>query len=612
MEVNENRQDTNELSPVFLPEFGRSISWAMCRNPACENFGLPYEGPFLRDEKTVSDDRYRIDVAKGRIRCKSCGLSSLLKCNRAVRPLARYFLRLSLPFEDCPDPSCSNHGTNVFENYFPPGDPAAQGRARPYRKQDDHRVACRNCGERFRLGNAFHLSRNRAIKRELVELMKGVRARRNFGDTVEETHTATSSYYSRLWRMAVRLRDWQSWRNAQLLHPKFAGGKEPIRLFTDTLRISLKRDADSSRYTYLDFLTTVVALPRRSYFLLAIHPTFLPNEYCPDPMRLSEELTTPGYQDEWDCLQYGFGRGADATVEQTMSSLPNLGHKGYFTTPFYSEMAHFLVLGKLLSRFPKIHLYMDGSRQLYSAALTAFAEDIRQDRVEIALFQYIKEDSDKKKKGAASTGIRQKWSRRTQAGLNTAWMAQRARFASQLKNGDLQLSDLERDSRACAQQFKFAFTGAHSKKGSWAWLRFPPSNSQFRDPRTLWLTWNPAKDFAKHGKELLFAASLQLVDSALDVLRGRIHGMRRAAYRAKAGPSYLESYAVPSVVLSELWIALFWRNYRIRYRSPRQTSPARKLNLIPPKQSEPDDIRLIWDFRLGLKLARRITRWVIQ
>lgn len=509
MEANDSRQHANELAPEFLPEFGRSISWAICRNPACENFGMPYAGPNLRDQKTESDDRYRIEVATGRIRCKSCGLSSQLKCNRAVRPLARYFLRLSLPFEDCPEPSCSNHGTNVFENYFPVGDPAARGRARLYRREDDHRVTCRKCGSRFRLGNAIHLSRNRAVQLELAELMSGVRAKRTFGDTVEETHTATSSYYSRLWRMGVRLRDWQAWRNAQLLHPKFRGGEQPIRLFTDTLRISLKRDADSSRYSYFDFLTTVVALPRKSYFLLAAHPAFLPDEYCPDPFRLDEGLSLPGYRDEWDCLQYGFGRGADATVEETMSSLPNIGHPGYFTTPFYTEIAHFLVLGKLLSRFSKIHLYMDGSRQLYSAALTAFAEDIRQGRVEIAVFQYDKEDSGRKKSGAASQRNQKGGSRRTQAGLTAAWKRHRAQFASRLKNGDLGLSDLERDSRACARQFKSAFQGAYSKKGGWAWLRFPPSNKQFRNPRTLWLTWNPAKDFAIHGRELLFTMPIR-------------------------------------------------------------------------------------------------------
>ena len=585
----------------------------MCRNPACENFGLPYQGPPLGDQKAVSDDRYRIEVGAGRIRCKSCGMSSTLKCNRAIRPLARYYLGQSLPFADCPSPHCANHGMNVFENYFPPDDPGAKRRNRLYRKQDnDHRVACRACGSRFRLGNALHLSQTRATKRQIVRLMEGVRARRSVGDTIEVTETPTSSYYSRLWRMAVRLRDWQAWRNAQFLHPKFAGGEQPIRIYTDTLQVSLKRDADSSRFTLLNFLTTVIAVERRSFFLLAAHPSFLPDEYCPDPMRLFEGLSIPGYQDEWDCIHYGFGRGPDASVEDTMSSLPNIGHQGYFTKPFYTEIAHFLTVGKLLSRFSKIHLYMDGSRELYQAALTAFAEDIRQGRVEITLFQYIKKDDDKKKKGKASSRSKQEWLQRTQAGLNAAWKANQARFASRLKAGALAPSGPQYDSRACARLFKAAFLGGKSKDGVWAWIRFPPSNKQYREPRILWLTWNPAKEFALHGQELLFAATLQLVDSAIGLLRGRVRGMRRASARAEPGRSYVEAYADPFAVLSELWIVLFWRNYRIRYRSARQTSPARKLDLMPPKQSKPDPIGLIWNFQLGLKQATRISKWVTR
>ena len=26
------------IEPVFLPEFGVAVSWAMCRNPMCANF----------------------------------------------------------------------------------------------------------------------------------------------------------------------------------------------------------------------------------------------------------------------------------------------------------------------------------------------------------------------------------------------------------------------------------------------------------------------------------------------------------------------------------------------------------------------------------------------
>ena len=70
------------LAPVDLPEFGHAVSWAMCRNPRCENFCIHYEGPSPEGEgDTVQDARYRIQ--DGRLRCKYCGQSFSLKSNRA-------------------------------------------------------------------------------------------------------------------------------------------------------------------------------------------------------------------------------------------------------------------------------------------------------------------------------------------------------------------------------------------------------------------------------------------------------------------------------------------------------------------------------------------------
>ena len=102
MRASKNKQDPHELSPAFLPEFGLSVSWAMRRNPACRHFGLPYLGPSLTDKKAVSDHCYRIEAATGRIRCKCCGMSFQLKSNKAIRPLARYFLELNQPLSESP------------------------------------------------------------------------------------------------------------------------------------------------------------------------------------------------------------------------------------------------------------------------------------------------------------------------------------------------------------------------------------------------------------------------------------------------------------------------------------------------------------------------------
>ena len=355
----------------------------MCRNPACPNFGLHYDGPGFASGKSVSDERYQIELKSGKFKCQFCGLNFTLKSNQSIRPLARYFLKLSLPFADCPNTDCQRHGVNLFEHWYP------QKRLRPYRSQNVRRAKCKSCGTSFNTGEALQLRRKRAIKKELHEVILGVvHSKHEVSSGIERTRLSTSSYYSRLSCGGARLRDWHSWRNAELLHPKFQQRQEPLEVYTDTFKVSLQKPGIAKRYQYLNLITSVVKL-EDSYFILAVHPNFLPEEYCPSSMTLLQELGKPRFLAEWDCLQYSFGSKASASVDKLIKSLPDVGRKGYFLKPDYAEMAHFLVVRKMLSRFRKLHLYMDGSRSQFQAALSVFANDIRRQRVEVALFQEL-------------------------------------------------------------------------------------------------------------------------------------------------------------------------------------------------------------------------------
>ena len=39
------------IETAHLPEFGMDVSWAMCRNPMCANFGIHFEGTIPKDRK---------------------------------------------------------------------------------------------------------------------------------------------------------------------------------------------------------------------------------------------------------------------------------------------------------------------------------------------------------------------------------------------------------------------------------------------------------------------------------------------------------------------------------------------------------------------------------
>ena len=108
-------------------------------------------------------------------------------------------------------------------------------------------------------------------------LSKGVMSQRIVTRTVDRTKFNPNTYYQRVFRAASKLRDYHAWRNAHLLQQKFADLDEPVRVFTDTLRVSLKRLGEAERFQYMKVLLSVVET-NRTNFILAAHVVFLPDK----------------------------------------------------------------------------------------------------------------------------------------------------------------------------------------------------------------------------------------------------------------------------------------------------------------------------------------------
>ena len=147
-----------KIEPVTLPAFGLAVNWAMCRAPMCVNFGVDLDLELPDGSSQVKGVRYTLKrdtrpsgEMTGTIVCGYCGQSAKLHSNHAIRPIARYFLSLSLPFADCSEPSCSNHGINVFEHWG-----QKRGGRQPYRpirgrvggrlRTREHMVRCSDPG----------------------------------------------------------------------------------------------------------------------------------------------------------------------------------------------------------------------------------------------------------------------------------------------------------------------------------------------------------------------------------------------------------------------------------------------------------------------------------
>ena len=256
----------------------------------------------------------------------------------------------------------------------------------------------------FSLGEPWHLDRGskretpadrnkrrRAGMKKLRQIIKGAMYYRSISMIVEDFDVDADTYYTQLRRAGRRLRDYQSWRNARLLHPDFPRGDAPLRVYTDTLIASVARHGQStSRFTPLQVPVSVIDMPEYgTYYILAAHLGFLPEELCQKDLgRLAKEAEGPAHTSPWACVWHP-PTAIDPSVDtkKLMESLPDVGRGGWFGRSPYIEMAHFLTVRKMLSHFPKVHYYMDANRRQSAAALTVFADDIRAGRCEIALYQ---------------------------------------------------------------------------------------------------------------------------------------------------------------------------------------------------------------------------------
>ena len=391
-----------------MPEFGNiEVGWAMCKNPMCEHFGQFFDA--VRDRAGNPASRYRVarkrSGSKGRVlvqlKCRGCGLSAIVHAGPSLRPVARHFLSQSLPFADCANDACSNHGVNAFEHLG--RRPGPEGTR--YRVNGPHTLICAACADagrkptHFSIGEPVELSDTRDVRSDVRWIIRSVRehlpvtaVRGLFGIPV-------GSYYRRLFRLAVRVGDYLNWRNAYLLSPEFRrahGGT--ARVYTDVLNVSLHQVGDVARSRLLRIIVSVVGL-EKTHFVLAAHPYFLPESKEPGLEELERDHGDDNYLTRrWDCLDTVLGDAPvfDEDEDEVAETVPSEGHAGFFLKSPYAEVAHFLTVDKMLSGFARRYYTMDAARDLFQSALVAMRRPVLDKEVEIALFQYRHADDSRK------------------------------------------------------------------------------------------------------------------------------------------------------------------------------------------------------------------------
>ena len=647
----------NAYSAVDLPEFGTSVSWAMCCNTMCPSFGIPFSGPAPRGERTIRDDRYEIDTVNASLRCLDCNGSSTLHSNRAIRRLARHYLSLSLPFATCPNPDCENHGVNVFESQGAP-----RPKDRPYRVKDraKHRVACRKCRtedgrERVvTLGRALGMKGTSGSAKNLSDFLFWSLNARAISPVLKFFDISAKTYFERMNAASERLRHYTAYRNAALLKPESAERAEPLVLQTDALHVSLRPGAKyqgKRRRVGLQVMFSVVELPEdRTRYLLAAHPWFLPDALCEkDLLRLAEDAWLPAHLSEWEFADHPMRGDRNAPVDSQMRNLPVVGRGGWFTRSPYTELAHFLTVRKMLERFPKVHHHMDGQPAQARAALVALANDVRAGRWEVCLVKANEDEGDKRgKKGKNGNskakraarksskpawpkdpGKRREW---LEENLDRQWRSRVERERAAVENAEGRKGKVPRAGWPAAL---FAKARQGPKKGGrWAWIEHPPPGKSHEGAKSLWLTQRPGADFETFGRDLLRSPGLLAVDGAHDQTRNRSRGAGRPVWSARSTLTYDGSEANPSSFMSELSLVILNVNFGDRGPPRRRDSklveldrqrgkrkgkskprPPRawSMGLMAEGEAPESDLHLgirAMGFRLGVDEAEEISRWL--
>ena len=581
---------------ITLPELGSvQFGWAMCTNPACINFGVFYGGPEDSDRDNPRYSLVNRNSPKPAIKCKWCDKQHYVYSAASMRPLIRCFLRQSLPFADCPNTDCPNHGRNVFIHLDDP----RGGSPRRYRKSTEHQVICATCKKSISLGVPLGLRKEENVrsrlKRVLLEIDKGTPLR----SALKEGFTA-GEYLRRVVRCAYRLNDYRGYLNARLQDPNFDFNKHsPLCVYTDTIRVSLIKQGNfPDRHQFLDVIVSVARV-KRSYYIIAAHPYFLDDEVPSEEMIEDDISIDDPLMRKYRGIQTALDDRKTVTPEGTFAKgAPDTGQGGYFMEPYYAEAAHFAVVNHMLRRFPSVHFYMDANRVASLAALVAMREDIRSRRVEIALFQH-----DREAKSPRAAPANQSDSE----ALALAFAKAEGNIAGAA--GVMGESATEVDARTYANIVRNGQLGANHERGKAAWLEFPRDNKQYRHCHTLWLTQRHG-DTLHRGRALLSKSTLQPVDSAHSSMRNMIPSFGRPVTVAK-GRGFSKSYRSVKIVCSELKAYLMFRNvFRINETEEQQRAPALLFDLVTPRGTLTPPVNIVRNFRLGVSHAKRLRKWM--
>ena len=153
----------SQIKPNRVPAAVDGIQINYCKNPSCQNFGIPALDSIKG--KNVKDGYIAVGGTAGipMLKCKLCGEFPPIKSNRAIsEELTRLLADITqAPDPSCPDQQCANHNISVnsSKGYY-----QCYGNTHSGSK----RFLCKACGKTFTVSQKSTLRQRQSDKNEWI------------------------------------------------------------------------------------------------------------------------------------------------------------------------------------------------------------------------------------------------------------------------------------------------------------------------------------------------------------------------------------------------------------------------------------------------------------
>lgn len=370
---------SSEKSHPRIPPEVDGIQVNHCKNPLCQNFGVP-----------ALESRWRVPSGIGSYQlagsgkdspvliCHICRRATVLYGNLSISQEAARLDPINLRSQgaSCPNEECSSFGLSVGQHadlYYQHGKTRA----------GQPRFRCKECGQTFSCGPSIRKQRRPELNQEVLRMIVNKVPMRRICEVLELN---PATLYSKLSYLAEAAIQHASVHEERLLSESFRLRRAYISADRQDYLLNWGTQLDR-RYTTLG---AIGAVENTTGYILALELNFDPN--C-NPQDVEANAIFAGdYEVPRAYRRYGrlwlrkdYEKKSDADQVETIrpideSKPPTLGMQVHLGDMQYGVFFH---LRRLLQRVEKIRFFLDGDPGLDSACLAAFVDRVKSGEVDV-------------------------------------------------------------------------------------------------------------------------------------------------------------------------------------------------------------------------------------